>query len=234
MPRTIYFSDILEHSSQKNKSGASSTLIFPKELGIGSVKYVFFSDGAGVYQINIKVKEDFIIKNRFEEKMFAFSSFLKGDVLYENSDFGISKKLVTNQLNIFALNCENGSSFYKKGSHVKMVNIFTTIDFLKQKILENNSSSNLDLIINKLEIEPYFKLMSQSFYGYETSSKLHNIMSSNFDEKLQKLYVQSQTYELLFDWLRFPKSEKKEYLSENEKLYMTKAQKYILHITKSW
>ncbi|WP_324171128.1 AraC family transcriptional regulator [Sulfurimonas sp.] len=228
MSKVISFLDIEEYTKQKLNTNTSDELIIPDTLGIGTFKHINISNGIGLTQIDIKVKKDFIIKNKFEKKMFSFTSFLQGDMLYHNYDFDISKKFETNQLNISALNCENGTSFYKKGSHVKAINIFTSSDFLKQNILEKNSDSKINTILYKLETKPYFDFINQSPCSYDTICKLHNISSLNSHNKLQKLFIQSQTYELLYDWLSSIQNIQQSSINQQEKAYLAKVQEYII------
>lgn len=227
MTKIITFEDIQEYTNEKRYKSYNNFII-PTNLGEGGIKYLDLSNGLGIHQIDIKVKEDFIIENKFEDTIFAFSSFLKGELSYQNKDFDFDKRFKTNHLSISALNQEHGLSFYKKGLHIKAINIVVNEKFLKNNIIDENKDSYINNIFETLKDKPYFGILKDSPCSFDTINSLNTIFSNNFTNKFQKLLIQSQTYDFLFNCFSNLDSIDKNHLPEIEKQYLLKVEKYIL------
>lgn len=229
MAKVISFSEIEDYTNNTKNTKLENKLLFPKKYADGYLKQEFLAKGLGIHYIDLKIKEDFFINNKFEKKLFSFCSFLKGNMFYENKSFDVKKEFKTNQFNMSALNFEDAQSFYKKGSHVKAVNIFATSDFVKENILNEKSDSKLNEVLENLNHKPYFNFFGNSNYAYEINKNFQNILNSNFNDKLQNLLIKSQVYEILFNSFK-SLEEKTNPLSLNQQdiSYLNKVEKYIL------
>lgn len=229
MSNKITFKDIQDNTNEEiysNPSTKENELIIPKKLGQGKISQFSLSDGISIHNIDMKVKEDFVLENRFEQKMFAFSGFLHGNLYYKNNDFNINKTFKNNFLNITALNCENGSSYYKKNQHIKAVNIILDNEFIINYIKDDNNS-NLYNTLEKLETKPHFEILKESACSFETKKILNDIYSLDFNNNLQKLAIKSSIYELLFN--SFTNLNKNDvFIPETEKFYLLKVKEFIL------
>ncbi|RXK11840.1 hypothetical protein CP965_11705 [Halarcobacter mediterraneus] len=222
MPKILSFENI----NEMNKENSSNTTFFmPKELAEGQISLVPVCKGLFFYKFDIDVKEDFIIENKFEDTLVSFSAFLNGSIQYKNVDFKINKTFKPNHLSVSALNQENGKSFYKKDSNLKIINMVATKEFIENQIISKENNP-LNKTLQDLENKPLFKILKDSPCSFETLLSLNTIFNSSHNNKLENLLLQSHTYGLLYNWLNNIQEEK-EFLPSIERHYLNKLMVYI-------
>ncbi|AXX88011.1 helix-turn-helix domain-containing protein [Malaciobacter marinus] len=224
MTKTITFENIEEINQQNSIN--SNIFEIPKNLANGEISIIPITKGLYFHKFHIDVKEDFIIENKFESTLFSFSAFLNGEINYENKDFKIKKTFKPNHLAVSALNQENGKSFYKKGSSLKIINIVATNQFIKNQILQEDNS-NLNTIIENLNKKPFFEFIKDSPCTFDTLNTLNTIFNTTYNNKLDNLLLQSQTLELLYNWFNSINKDDKKGIPNIEKEYLNKVLLYI-------
>ena len=212
---------------ERTRKSFTTSFDLPKEVLWGKISSKHITEDISVNIFDIEIREDFIIQNKFEDKLFVMNIFLEDSMFYKNKDFCLEKEFKQNYLNIAALNCENGESFYKKNSRSKIVNIIIKKDFIDEYI-EDSDDESLHEISQILNNEPKFNFLGDFFCDLETINSVNSLFNLKYNEKLEKLYIQSVVYELLYKGLnKLSKKEATLKLNTLEEEYILKVKNYI-------
>ena len=212
---------------ETKKEGITTTFDLPKDIIKGTMSSKKINEDISVNMFDINVKKDFIIQNKFEDKLFVLNVFLKDSMFYKNKDFKLEKEFKQNYLNMAALNCENGESFYKKDSQSKIVNIVIKKDFIDEYLSDSDDES-LNEICETLNNKPKFHFLGDFFCDIETLGSVNSLFDLKFNEKLERLYIQSIVYDLLYKGLdQLSKKQSAVQLGDIEKEYLFKVKNYI-------
>lgn len=224
MSSKINFENICNYNLE-NKLSNNKYLTFPKNIGNGKIDIIELNDGLSIHYFDVKVKEDFILENKFEKKLFSFTIFLEGNMKYENIDFNFDKVFKTNTLIVSALNKENGLSYYEKDKHIKCMNICVDETFFKNFDGEDNKLINS--IIDNINNKPYFSIINELSCNFNTLQILKNLLSNGLDKNFQQLYIQSKMYEFLYESFNRLDESKKHSLPLLEQKYLLNVKEYI-------
>ncbi len=206
----------------------SMNMKLPENIGYGEISQLNIEDGLIFHKFDITPKEDLVIENKFENQpLLSCNAFLKGEIIYHNKQFKFDKKFKENHLTISAINADDGLSYYKKNIHIKTFNLILTSKFIENNILKHTKEDKLYEIMDKLHKKPIFDILKENCFNYNTLLNLNNIDKTPFNGGLEKFYIQSKVYELLYNCLNILE-EDTQYLSKEDIYYLEKVKKYII------
>lgn len=201
----------------------------PEDIGYGAIKQFPIEEGLVLQKFDITPRDDLVLEHTIEhEPILACSAFIDGEINYHNKQFKFNHNFKQNSLTLCAVNSEDGLSYYKKDLRVKAFNLMISPQFIEKIILNDTKNIRLNKIIDKLYGKPLFEIITSNFFDYDTIMGLRNIDNMPFNSGLEKIYIQSKVYDLVYKCLNEIESNDDKYLSKEDIYYLDKVKEFIL------
>jgi AraC-like DNA-binding protein len=218
----IYFEDF-------KPNGNTINTIIPKEFGTGKMNQFSLNDGILFHRFDMTPKVDLLIENEFEsEPIISMAYFVEGGIYYKNYEFKFEKYLKKDTLNVSFLNYENGSSIYKKDVPIKASHIVLQKGFIERYLLDFIDNETIDMLIKKDTKKTFFKNIANSVFDINTSTVLKELHHTPYTGNLEKLFITTKVYELIFNSFDLISKNTQEYISDQDMYYLNTTKDFII------
>jgi AraC-like DNA-binding protein len=203
-------------------------ILFPKNIAEGEIVQYPIEEGLTLQKFDLVPKIDFVLESTdINQPLIVCNIFLKGKIHYHNKKFKIKKDFKENLFTTLALNEDTGLSYYKKGVHVKTFNLVMNYNFLEKISLKSSINTKLIQLLEKLQKKPIFEILDESYFRHDILTNLEKMENMYFEDNLEKFYIQSQVYELVYASISSIKKEHRCLLKEDI-MYIQAVEEYIM------
>lgn len=194
-----------------------------EELGKGEARQISFGNDFGLFNMNFILYQDLHLYEQVDMNLSSFCTVAKGEMNHEDFANGVKSKYMANKTQFISSSKKRSVSLFEKDKEIDLYFFYLNKDFILP-FLQNSQNEELQLLAKKWQNEEIYSVKTLNINA-EDVQKLYRFKNFGFNDSLEKLYLTSTAYELLYSWLKNYEDDK---LPEEEVRYILLAQEYIL------